>query len=68
MPKMGLRIVVEQDSIIISQPGSDSVAVYFKPSGQSYLVAKDAPVGTPEFRTQAWEAACDKARELGWIV
>jgi hypothetical protein len=31
------------------------------------MVAKDAPVGTQEFRTRAWQAANAKARELGWI-
>jgi hypothetical protein len=68
MPKTGLRVVVDHDNIIITQPGSNSLAIYFKPKGQPYLVAKDTPVGPQEFRTRAWEAACVKARELGWIA
>jgi hypothetical protein len=44
------------------------LAIYFRPRGQPFLVAKDAPVGTQEFRTRAWELATAKARELGWIV
>ena len=68
MPNIELRVAVDRDNIIITQPGSNSLAVYFRPRGQPYLVAKDPPVGTQEFRTRAWEAANAKARELGWIV
>ena len=68
MSETGLRVVVDRYDIIVTQPGSDSMAVYFKPRGQPYLVAKDAPIGTQEFRTRAWEMANAKARELGWIV
>jgi hypothetical protein len=63
-----LRVVVDRDNIIMTQPGSSSLAIYFRPRGQPFLVAKDAPVGTQEFRTRAWELATAKARELGWIV
>ena len=55
---MDMRLVVDRYDIIITQPGSDNVAVYFKPQGRPYLVAKDTPVGTQEF----------KARELGLIA
>ena len=68
MPETDLRVVVEQDDIIITQPGTEFVAVYFKPRGQPYLVARDAPVGTEDFRTRAWAMANAKARQLGWIV
>ena len=34
----------------------------------SYIVAKNPPVGTQEFISRAWDAANEKARELGWIV
>ena len=68
MPNIELRVAVDRDNIIITQPGSNSLAVYFRPRGQPYLVAKDPPVGTQEFRTRAWETANAKARELGWIV
>jgi len=63
-----LRVVGDRDNIIMTQPGSSSLAIYFRPRGQPFLVAKDAPVGTQEFRTRAWELATAKARELGWIV
>jgi hypothetical protein len=63
-----LRVVVDRDDIIITQPGSDFVAVYFRPRGQSYIVAKATPVGSQDFRTRAWQIAVAKARQLGWIV
>jgi hypothetical protein len=68
MTRTGLRVVVDHDDIIITQPGSKSVAVYFKPRGKPYIVAKNPPVGTQEFISRAWDAANEKARELGWIV
>jgi hypothetical protein len=52
----------------VSLAGSDSVAVYFKPRGKPYIVAKNPPAGTLEFRTRAWEVVNAKARELGWIA
>ena len=63
----GLRVVVDRHDVIITQPGSNALAIYFKPRGQQYLVAKDAPVGPQEFTRRAWEAAIAKARELDWI-
>jgi hypothetical protein len=68
MSEMDMRLVVDRYDIIITQPGSDNVAVYFKPQGRPYLVAKDTPVGTQQFRTRAWEMANAKARELGWVA
>jgi hypothetical protein len=68
MAKLNLRVVVDGFDIIVTQPGSDARAVYFKPRGQPYIVARDTPVGTQEFRTSAWNAANAKARELGWIA
>jgi len=63
-----MQLVVDRYDIIVTQPGSDYVAVYFKPQGRQYLVAKDTPVGAQEFRTRAWEMANAKARELGWMA
>jgi hypothetical protein len=68
MAKLNVRVVVDGFDIIVTQPGSDARAIYFKPRGQPYIVARDAPIGTQEFRTSAWNAANAKARELGWIA
>jgi hypothetical protein len=32
------------------------------------LIVKGTPHGNYDFLAQAWQAANDKARELGWIV
>ena len=67
MPQLNLRVVVDRFNIIVTQAGSDAVATYFKPRGQPYIVARDAPIGTYEFQAKAWNAAIAKARELGWL-
>jgi hypothetical protein len=48
---------VDRDDIIVTQPGSDFVVVYFKPRGRPYIVAKATPVGTQHFRRRAWQTA-----------
>ena len=63
-----LRVTVDRDDIIITQPGSDFVAIYFKPRGHPYIVARDTPIGTQDFRVRAWQIAIAKARQLGWII
>jgi hypothetical protein len=37
-------------------------------SVEPWLKAQGMPNGTHEFKAQAWHAANNKARELGWIV
>jgi hypothetical protein len=68
MDDADLRVVVDRDDIIITQPGSDFLAIYFKPRGHPYIVAKDTPIGTQDFITRAWQTAIAKARQLGWMV
>jgi hypothetical protein len=62
-----LVVEVHGDEIIITL-GSNFRAVYHKPEDQPQLVAKGTPHGNYDFLAQAWQAANDKARELGWIV
>jgi hypothetical protein len=68
MPKTDLAIEVRDDEIIVTQPGSEFLAIYYIPEDESRLVARAMPIGTHEFKARAWRAANDKARELGWIV
>ena len=67
MAEVKLRVVVDRGDIIITQPGTAWVVVYFKPDRRPYLVAKDTPAGPEDFRKRAWQAAGAKAREMGWI-
>ena len=51
------------------------MVTYFKPAGTSHLFARpnwtndpNAAIELGAFLEQAWTAANDKARELGWIA
>jgi hypothetical protein len=35
MPDNGLRVAVDRDSIVITQPGANSLAVYFRPRAKA---------------------------------
>jgi hypothetical protein len=68
------RVEVEDESIIVTLPGSTFRVIYRKPSHYPGLVAfdlrgdKDAGISEADFLARAWRIANDKARELGWIV
>ena len=67
-----LHVEVRDDEIIVTQSGSKFKAVYHsvyhKPEDQPQLIVKGTPHGNYDFLSQAWQAANDRARELGWIV
>ena len=67
-----LHVEVRDDEIIVTQSGSKFKAVYHSvhhmPEDQPQLIVKGTPHGNYDFLAQAWQAANDKARELGWIV
>ena len=51
-----------------SPPGGRDALIYHKAEDQPQLIAKGTPHGNYDFLAQAWQAANDKARELGWIA
>ena len=60
-------VVVQDDDIIVSV--ADFYAVYFKPTNQPQLILRRrTDTDDHELLARAWQAANDKARELGWIV
>ena len=64
-----LDVEVRGELIFISQPGTQFYAVYTKPTGQPQLVLVSSnAMKDYKLRAQLWQAANDKARELGWIV
>jgi hypothetical protein len=63
-----LHVEVSDDEIIVTQHGANFRVVYYKPENQPQLLAKGTPHGNYNFLARAWQAANDKARELGWIV
>jgi hypothetical protein len=71
-----LHIEVLDDEIIVILPATSYGVTYYKPANSPELLAKyfvskidtGAPITQMEFLARAWQAANEKARELGWIV
>jgi hypothetical protein len=60
-------VVVQDGDIIVGTP--DFHAVYYKPCNQPQLILRRrSDTDDHELLAQAWQAANDKARELGWIL
>jgi hypothetical protein len=70
---LDLQISVVNDALVVTMPGTSYSVTYHKRS-EPWLHAsdlrddKDSPISKFTFRAQAWTAANDRARELGWIV
>jgi hypothetical protein len=70
-----LQVDVEDDEIVVTKPGARYLLAYRKSMDQPRLVMTrswmgptiTAP-GISEFRAKAFQAAVQKARELGWIT
>jgi len=72
-----VRVEVRGNEIIVSLPGSSYQVTYRKnivdksglrATSRSGRWEKGTPITQAEFYAQAWEAANNKARKLGWIV
>ena len=63
-----LNVLAHEGEIVVTEPKHDFCAVYVKSVNSPLLVLKlRAPTTDVELMLRAWEAANDKARELGWI-
>ena len=69
-----ISIEIDDERIVASLPGTKFVSVYFRqPDGGGVLqspatsVDQEAVTSVKEFERRAWEAVCEKARELGWM-
>ena len=64
-----LHVLAHGGEIVVTEPKHNFCAVYAKPVNSPLLVLKlRAPTTDVDLMVRAWEAANDKARELGWIV
>jgi hypothetical protein len=64
-----MLVEVEGKDIIVRVELSGFTAVYCKPSGEPHLVLRRrSPTNDFKLLARVWQAANDKARELGWIV
>jgi hypothetical protein len=69
MTQSAFRIDVHNGDIIVSSANPGFIAVYYKPSDQTQLILRHRTrTDDHELLARAWQAANDKARELGWIV
>jgi hypothetical protein len=69
------QIEVQDGQIIVTLPLTGYCASYRKPANSLQLTRSafttdrsNEPISKEEFFAIAWDAANDKARELGWIV
>ena len=72
---MDLEVKFDGTEIIVTKPGTDFTLAYQKrPDSPMLKLTRswvDPHIMSPaisEFRTQAFQAAVSKARELGWIA
>jgi hypothetical protein len=63
----GFHVEVRGDLIIVTQSATQFFAIYAKPS-QPQLILRHSAASGDELLGRAWQAANDKAREMGWIV
>jgi hypothetical protein len=70
-----LRVEVQGKSIVVTMPGTSFAVTYEIDAGNRTLVLTRTWLGPSttspiiaQFRTRAYQAAVDRARELGWIV
>jgi hypothetical protein len=63
------EVDVEGDTIVVWDPVTHFYAIYSKPSDEPQLILKRRrPTKDHALLARSWQAANDKARELGWIV
>jgi hypothetical protein len=69
-----IHVAVVDDAITVTMPGTRYSITYRKLHDTPWLVASDvrddpdSQISKYTFRAQAWIAANDRARELGWIT
>ena len=71
-----LQVDVEDDEIVVTTPGTRYLLAYRRSIDQPRLVMTRSWMGPTttcapginEFRAQAFQAAVNKAGELGWIM
>jgi len=64
----GVEVEARGDLLIVTESRADFVAIYVKHrSGPQLTLMRRTPTDDYTLLAQAWQAANDKARELGWI-
>ena len=64
-----LQVKVKAGEIIVTLPSSGFMAVYYKRAGSPFLTLRQrTETDDHGLLAQAFRAAVNKSRELGWIV
>jgi hypothetical protein len=64
-----LQVEVRGGDLVVSLPSAHFAAVYYKPAGQPQLILRQrSKCDDYELLAQVYQAAVDKARELGWLA
>ena len=67
MSEQDLYVEVHGDLIVVTQPAAQFTTIYAKPIATPQLIPMKQTGDDLELLARAWQAANDKARELGWI-
>ena len=69
MLEVSFNIDVREGAIVVSSSERRFEAIYYKPSDKLYLALRHRTYTEDHaLLAQAWQAANNKARELGWIA
>jgi hypothetical protein len=67
--ELDLEVEVDGDLIVVSELATRFIAIYARPTAMPQLILRKRTESDDyELFARAWQAANDKARELGWIV
>ena len=65
---MRLFVVVQGDEIVVTSETGFRVEYWRRPNHPQLKVRRRTDTDDHELLAQAWQAANEKARELGWMV
>ena len=69
MRELDLEVEVDGDLIVVSELATRFIAIYARPTAMPQLILRKRTESDDyELFARAWQAANDKARELGWIA
>jgi hypothetical protein len=70
-----ITVQLTDDTIVVTMPGTGYRVGFYKAADRPGLLRSDysgddgkSSISQVEFLAAAWEAANDRARQLGWIV
>jgi hypothetical protein len=69
LDRPALRVYVEDDLLVVTEPLTHFYAIYSKhPELPQLILKRRRPTKDYSMTAQAWQIPTEKARELGWIA